>query len=304
MHTNSPSDQLAPREGYAQVNGVRLYYREIGPGQPIIVLHGGPDFDHNYFLPEMDRLSTSFRLIYYDQRGRGKSGRNIRPEWVSINSEIEDLEGLREYFQLDSIAVLGHSWGGLLAMEYTTRHPNRVSHLILMNTAPASHDDFMLFRQERRSTVPGDLEKMKALLSTAKYQEGDLEMDAEYYRIHFRATIRQPEHLESVIKSLRVGMTPEGIRKARAIEDRLYEQTWLLSDYNLLPKLNRLTIPTLVIHGDYDFVPMTCAAHIAQAIPGARLVVLRECGHFSFLERPDEVGKEIVSFMTYDDHQT
>ena len=58
--------------------------------------------------------------------------------------------------------------------------------------------------------------------------------------------------------------------------------------YNLLPALTRLRIPTLILHGDYDFVPVACAAHIAEAIPGARLVVLRDCGHFSYLERPDE----------------
>ena len=280
---------------------LELYYRDIGQGQPIIVLHGGPDFDHNYLLPEMDRLSDSFRLIYYDQRGRGKSARNVQPEDVTLESEMKDLESLRAYFQLESVAVLGHSWGGVLAMEYAVRHPNRVSHLILMNTAPASHDDSMLLRQELpRKRAPGDVEKLKALSSTAKYEEGDLETDAEYYRIHFRATVRRPEQLERVIKSLRVGLTPEDIRKARAIEDRLYDETWALSDYNLLPQLARLGIPTLVICGDYDLVPIECVAHIAQAIPGARLVVLRDCGHFAYLECPDEVRKEITDFFDHD----
>jgi pimeloyl-ACP methyl ester carboxylesterase len=115
---------------------------------PIIILHGEPDFDHNYLLPDMDRLSDSFRLIYYDHRGRGQSGSNVQPEDVTIESEIKDLESLREYFQLVSVAVLGHSWGGVLAMEYAIRHPNRVSHLILMNTAPASHNDYMLLREQ------------------------------------------------------------------------------------------------------------------------------------------------------------
>ncbi len=301
MRTNFPSDQPAPRKGYAPVENAQLYYREIGQGQPIIVLHGGPDFDHNYLLPDMDRLSDSFRLIYYDQRGRGKSVVNVQPEDVSIQSEIQDLESLRQYFQLESVAVLGHSWGGLLAMEYAIRHPNRVSHLILMNTAPASRDDYMLLRQELpRKRAAGDVETLKALSSSAKYQQGDLETDAEYYRIHFRATLRQPEHLERVIQSLRLNFTKEGILKARAIEERLRNETWLSSEYNLLPKLKRLGIPTLVLHGDYDFIPVESAAHIAQAISGARLVVLRECGHFSYLECPDQVRKEIADF--FDNH--
>ena len=75
--------QHSPREGYAPVKGAALYYRDIGQGPPIIVLHGGPSFDHSYLLPDLDRLASAFRLIYYDQRGRGKSAENIQPTEVS-----------------------------------------------------------------------------------------------------------------------------------------------------------------------------------------------------------------------------
>jgi proline iminopeptidase len=80
---------------------------------------------------------------------------------------------------------------------------------------------------------------------------------------------------------------------ARAIEDRLYEQTWSSPRYDLLPKLRRLEVPTLVIHGEDDFVPVEVAAHIADAIPAARLVLLPECGHFSYLEAPDAVLQHV-----------
>jgi proline iminopeptidase len=168
---------------------------------------------------------------------------------------------------------------------------------MLMNTAPASHDDYMLLQQDRRKRAAADVEELKARSSDAKYQEGDPDTVAEYYRIHFRATLRQPEHLERVIESLRRSFTKEGILKAREIEERLMHETWLSSEYNLLLKLKRLRVPTLVIHGDYDIVPVECAAHIAQAIPGACFVLLRECGHFSYLECPDEVRKETADFF-------
>jgi proline iminopeptidase len=291
-------DRPPPREGYIPVENAELYYREIGRGQPIVILHGGPDFDHTYFLPDMDRLSDSFRLIYYDQRGRGKSADTVQPEDVSIESEVEDLEVVRGAIRLESVAVLGHSWGGLLALEYAIRHPDRVSHLILLNTAPASHDDYTLFRQGlQRKRAAADVEKLEARPSDAKYQAGDPDTVAAYYRIHFRAALRQPKHLERVIERLRSSFTNEGILKARQIEVRLMNETWLSSDYNLLPKLERLRTPTLVIHGDDDLIPVECAAHIAQAIPGARFVLLRECGHFSFLERPEEVRNELGDFL-------
>ena len=212
MCANLQPDQPAPRQGYMAVENAELYYREIGQGQTIIILHGGPDFDHTYLLPDLDRLSDSFRLIYYDQRGRGKSADNVQPEDVTIQSDIEDLERLRGYFQLESVAILGHSWGGLLAMEYAIRHPDRVSHLILMNTAPASHPDYMLLREDRRKRAAGDIEKLKARSYDTRYQEGDPETVAEYYRIIFGTTIKRPEHLER----LNLSWTQEDILRGRA----------------------------------------------------------------------------------------
>jgi proline iminopeptidase len=293
----SPNIQPTPREGYIPVDHAKFYTREIGQGQPIIVLHGGPDFDHTYFLPELDRLADAFRLIYYDQRGRGRSAKNVQPEDVTIESEVEDLERLREYFQLGSVALLGHSWGAVLAMEYATRHAPRVSHLVLMNTL-CLQSDYMLLRQDRRARAPDDIAQLKAMAaSDAGYQEGDPEAVAAYYRIHFRAALQRPEHHEKIIQRLLASFTQEGIRKARAIDERLMQETWRLNEYDLLPRLRQLHIPTLVIHGEHDFVPLACAAHVAQSIPGARFTVLKDCGHFSYLECPDEVRKEIDKFF-------
>lgn len=287
----------APRDGYLPVGTARLYYRAVGQEQPIIILHGGPDFDHSYLRPDLDRLSAEFRLIYYDQRGRGKSAENVDPDDISLASEIADIEAVRAYFQLESAAVLGHSYGGLLAMEYALRHPRRVSHLMLMNTAPVSYADWLLLRQDRLARSAADLQELRELAAGPSYQAGDPEAVAAYYRVHFGAALRRPEHLDTVMSSLRASFTQEGILKARAIEDRLDDETRLRPDFDLLPQLTGLRVPTLVIHGKYDFVPLACAAHIAEAIPGARLVVVPECGHFSYLERPDDVRKVITDFF-------
>src|SRR5712692_491665 len=120
----------APRDSRIPVGNASLYAREIGRGQPIIVLHGGPDFDHSYLLPDLDRLADAFRLIYYDQRGRGRSADDVQPEDVTLTSDIDDLDRVRQHFHLQSPALLGHSWGTVLALEYALRHPEQVSHLI------------------------------------------------------------------------------------------------------------------------------------------------------------------------------
>lgn len=291
-------DQPDVREGYLAVAGARLYYREVGDGPPLVVLHGGPDFNHNYLMPDMDRLAGAFKLIYYDQRGRGKSSHGVDPRDVSIESEVDDLDALRRHYALDAIALLGHSWGGLLAMEYATRNPQHVSHLILLNTAPASHADLVRFVAQRQSAEAGSLAKMRAVSSTAEYAAGDIATEAEYYRAHFSAALRRPEQLEAVVRSLRAHFAPQDIVKARAIEDRLYAQTLLSPEYDLLGRLRPLPTPALVIHGEHDVIPLDCSRNIASAVPGARLVVLQDCGHFSYLERPDDVRDAIVEFFT------
>jgi proline iminopeptidase len=290
-------DQPVPLEGYLPLEHAQLYYRTIGQGQPIMLLHGGPSFDHHYLLPDMDRLADTFRLISYDQRGRGKSAGKVDPAEVSIPSEIDDLERVRAYFQLEQVALLGHSWGGLLAMEYALRHPERVSHLVLLNTAPASHADCVLFEQERDGHAPEDAALVRELESSPAYVEGDLAARAAANRVYFRATLRSPELLDRLIEHLQTGWTKEDVLKARAIGTRLWGETYESTGYDLLPKLTGLHIPTLVLHGDYDFVPVACAAHIAEAIPDARLVVLQDCGHFSYLERPDAVRKTLREFF-------
>ena len=143
---------------------------------------------------------------------------------------------MRSHFGLESIAVLGHSWGGVLAMEYAIRHPERVSHLILLDTGPASADDWRSFREELARRRPADVDAMQAIASTDAYARGDLEAEAAYYRIHFRITLRRPDHLELLVARLRSNFTEQGVVLARAIEHRLYEETSESADWDLFPR--------------------------------------------------------------------
>jgi proline iminopeptidase len=134
---------------------------------------------------------------------------------------------------------------------------------------------------------------MQSLAATAEYRAGDLDVESEYYRIHYRPALRAPELLDRLMPRLRANFTPERVLTARAIEDRLYEQTWSSAGYDLLPTLRRLAVPTLVLHGEDDFVPVDLATHVADAIPAARLAVLPQCGHFAYLEAPDAVMQHV-----------
>lgn len=290
----------APQESRIPVGKASLYSREIGRGQPIIVLHGGPDFDHCYLLPDLDRLADAFRLIYYDQRGRGKSADQVLPEEVTLTSEIEDLDKVRWHFRMESTNLLGHSWGAVLALEYALRHPERVSHLILMNPAPASAGDVAVFRKAYLQKLGTDMDRQREIVASAAYREGDPEAVAARYRIHFKSALQRPEDYEKLMTTMKAGFISqgkEGILKARAVEDRLMRDTWELDGYDLLPKLKTLSIPTLVIYGDHDFIPSEIAEHIARAIPKAQLVTLRNCGHFAYLECPGAVRNAFNEFF-------
>ncbi len=294
------SKHAGARESRIPVQGAELYCREVGRGTPMVVLHGGPDFDSAYLLPELDRLSDKFHLIYYDQRGRGRSADHVKPEDVSLESEMADLDQVREHFHLDKVMLLGHSWGTVLALEYALRHPEHVSGLLLMNPAPASAADISRFRKERIEQWPALMELRKAIADTAAYKEADPDAVVAYYRVHFKPALARSEDYEKIILRMQarfIDEGKEGILQSRAVEDRLVNETWASPNgYDLHPRLKALNIPALVITGDHDFFPFA-AGHIAQAIPGARLATLKDCGHFSYLECPAPLRQQIDSFF-------
>jgi len=282
------------------VAGASLYSRAIGRGQAVIVLHGGPDFDHHYLLPELDRLADRFRLIYYDQRGRGDSADGVRPEDVTLASDLDDLDRVRKFYGLDEPVLLGHSWGTVLALEYALRYPTRVSRLILMNPAPASASDVAVLRKAYLEGLGADMDSQKEMLASAAYQAGEPETVAARYRIHFEHALMRPADYESLMARMKAAFVRqgrEGILKARAVEDRLYRDTWQAPGYDLMPKLGALHIPTLVLAGDHDFIPPEVAEHIAHALPDATLIMLKACGHFSFLECGSDVRNALDAFF-------
>lgn len=277
-----------------------LYARAIGEGRPVIVLHGGPDFDHGYFLPGLDAFGDSFRLVYYDQRGRGRSAEGVEPEDVTLSSELDDLDLIRRSFQLESAVLLGHSWGAVLALEYALRYPSRVSHLVLMNPAPASTSDVSLMRALYLEKLGAEMDRQQEIVAGEAYQAGDPAAVTERYRIHFRPAFRHAEAYETLMANMEAGFHAQGsagILKARAVEDRLMAETWADAAYDLHPDLRDVDVPTLIIAGAADFIPVQVAEHIAEAMPRAELVTLEECGHFAYLECTPEVRLALDAFF-------
>jgi proline iminopeptidase len=193
--------------------------------------------------------------------------------------------------------LLGHSWGTVIALEYSVKYPERVSHWILMNPGPASREDYLQLRKDWLENRPDAMAQRKTIAETAAYKKGDPEAVTAYYRIHFKPALARPEDYEKLIARMRASFTKEGVLKARAVEDRLMQDTWASPDFDLIPKIKTLKIPTLVLSGDHEFIPAATAEHIAQAIPNARLVILKGCGHFTFMECPAETHGQLDTFF-------
>jgi len=141
------------------------------------------------------------------------------------------------------------------------------------------------------------MERRKTISASAAYKEGDPDAVTAYYRIHFQPALARREDYETIIARLRASFTKEGILKSRAIEARLMNDSWSSPDYDMLPKLKSLRIPTLIISGEHEFIPAATAEHITQAIPIAHMVTLKDGGHFSYLECPAAVREQIDVFF-------
>jgi proline iminopeptidase len=169
-----------------------------------------------------------------------------------------------------------------------------------MNSAPVSAKDLALFRKRYAEKLGPDMDRQRVIMASAAYKQGDPEAVAARYRLHFKLALRRIEDYEKLMATMHAGFVDqgrEGILKARAVEDRLMRDTWQADGYDLLPKLQTLSIPTLVISGDYDLIPGEISAHIAGAIPKAQLVTLKDCGHFAYLECSGDVRNVIYNFF-------
>src|SRR5215813_13761967 len=136
--------------------GATIYVEVLGSGAgvPLVVVNGGPGFDHTYehatvpgTTSAWETLARNRRVVFYDQRGNGRSGALKPGQACGLAEQIEDLEAVRAHLGADKIDLLGHSWGGYLVMAYAARHADRIRHLITVDSAaPKWGDTVFLFK--------------------------------------------------------------------------------------------------------------------------------------------------------------
>lgn len=268
-----------------QLRGVSLFERRIGAGPETVVLHGGPGAHHDYLLPGFDRLATGRTLIYYDQRGGGRSAvaRDVPVGW---REQVNDLEALRDVWGLEQLTLAGYSWGALLALLYAVTYPARVARLALISPAPAAQVERLGYEAAlaARSNTP-ELQAERAQLQASGLRSRNL---VEYNQRLFELAVAGYFHDPARAAEL----TPF------RVTGRTQQEVWnsLGADFDLRPALKQLALPALVVHGDDDPIPLVTAAATADALR-APLVVLPNCGHVPYVEALEEFVAALDPFL-------
>src|ERR1700733_1575198 len=137
-------------EGFVDGSGVRIYYKTLGRGVPLLLLHGGPGADHSDFLPALRPLARHCQLVLIDERGSGRSERLKDPKGYTLSRMVKDIECVRQHLKLERLVVLGHSFGGILAQAYAVRHPKKVLGLVLAGAGSSARCIDRDFRNLRK----------------------------------------------------------------------------------------------------------------------------------------------------------
>jgi proline iminopeptidase len=272
-----------------QIRDVSLFVQVIGQGYPLVLMHGGPGLDHTTLLP-LQPLADQFTLIFYDHRCNGRS-EGAEVSSMTFENLTADAEALRQTLGFDKWAVLGHSFGGNVALEYALRHPSSLSHLMLMDTGGdqwwvnQNAPDLLAKRgysakvvQAARRFYSGQITPGEFLPTVMKF------MSAYFYRLSPLTLARE------MVLGPRAKMRPEAL---------IFGYSQLLKRWTVMDRLGEIQTPTLVLAGREDFLfPPEHQAILADRIPNAQLEIIERAGHNPQDERTAEVIQIVKRFMT------
>jgi proline iminopeptidase len=280
--------------GYITVTDGKLYYATFGSKGtvPVIVLHGGPGLDSSYLLPQMSQLGDENEVTFYDQRGSGKSlGFALDTKSINMEKFVSDLDAVRAQLGYEKFTVIGHSWGGLLAMNYALKHPEHLNAMILVSSAPSNADGFKIFFAEYAKRMQPLKEKLDQIQASEKFKQGDPSAVKKLFHLVFSEYF----YKKSDVNQLTLKFTQDAALSGRAVAE-IFGKTYL-DKFDLTEALHKLKLPVLIVHGENDIVPLSTAQTTKDTIPGAQIVVIEKCDHFPYIETPKEFFKAVDSFI-------
>jgi proline iminopeptidase len=279
--------------GFTTTTDVPLYWVRYGPAgvSPLLVLHGGPGAHHDYLLPQMLELARDHELVLYDQRGGGRSKTDDRTP-ITWRTHVADLDRVIGELSLGEPTIVGYSWGGLLAMLFAieaaaARTHHRPSRLVLIDPAPVTREFRRAFESEFAARQAGAaVADLRAKLADSGLRERDPEA---YHQRNFELSVAGYFADPTVAHDL----TPF------RVTGRVQQSVWdSLDEFDLLAhgQLDTIHLPTLVLHGRQDPIPLASSEAAARML-GAEFVTIEGSGHVPYVEQPHALFNAIQSFL-------
>lgn len=288
------------REGFiAADDGAKLFYKVEGSGpQTLIVVHGGPGNSLESVRPDFARLSKGRTVIYYDQRGNGRSDLIDDEARLAIGRHIADLDAVRRHFGLEKVILLGNSWGGLLISAYATAHPDRVERLILDASAPPRQALLVQSTAEIDRRVdarmdPVERSRLGQLYASWPRSKDPVPACKAFYEAILLAYAFDPSQVPPHGGDMCAG-PPEALRRQMPVNKAIWRS---LGKFDLRPAVRRVTVPVLVIHGEADVIPLQSSEDWAASYPEARLLLIQRAGHLAHLEQPEIFFGAVDKFL-------
>lgn len=292
------------REGYADANGVLIYYKTFGEGEPLVVVHGGPGASHDYFLPHLIPLARTNRLVFIDERGSGRSEKLDDVKQYTVENMVEDVEAVRRVLHLGKINLLGHSYGGVLAQAYALKYQQHLNHLILGSTFHSTKA-LNAFFDTMKQRMPEELRnRIDAMEKAGLFGQGKDYHKNRYTEDYMTAAWGEGYFPYLYRRKPDANFDPVG---NGVMSWDLYREMWgshgeFVIDGNLASveyagRLPSIKVPTLIMVGDHDEVDPSIARDMNALIKGSKLVVLPESGHMTFVDQPVLFRKAVDEFL-------
>ena len=282
-----------PRDsGFTTSTPVPLYWVEYGDpdAPPLLLLHGGPAASHDYLLPQMLALAEGHRLVTYDQRGGGRSRHDDDRAVIVWRDQVDDMARVVAELRISPLTIVGYSWGGLLAMLYATeaaagRTAPPPVRLALIDPAPITRPARLEFEQElaRRQASP-EIAALRAELQASGLRDRDPDAYRQRaFELSVAGYFADPARAHD--------LTP--FRVTGRVQQSIWQS---LGDYDLRDALRQVRIPTLVVHGREDPIPLQSSQDAARAL-GTTCVVIEDSGHVPYVEQPAQLFPILRDFL-------
>lgn len=278
------------REGLLPVRGTELFVKRVGQGEPVLVVHGGPVMEHGYLAPYLDPLSDAFELVYFDQRVSGRSAGVADSTSLRLDSLAADMEAIRATLGFESVHLLAHSWGGLLALRYAILYPDRVRSMVLVSPMAASAE---LWQREQIALAARATDQHRAAAAELRADPGFMAGDSGAIAALLRHSFRLQFHDPELASELDLYVPPDYLERSRQFGYLAPD----LEGYDHHAAAASISAPTRILFGEDESGAEIGGAALAEAIPGAELVRLPAAGHFAFMETPDAFLASVRGFL-------